>query len=274
MFPARRLFLVLTMAFLSMTLPLTAAADTATAKIGIVIMHGKGGSPTRYVSDLASSLEAKGYLVANLEMPWSKKRNYDANVSAAEKEVDSALAALRSKGAQTLFVAGHSQGGLFALYLGGRHAVDGIIAMAPGGDVSNSLFREKLGDSVALARKLIAEGKGEEKNTFYDYEGSKGTNPVETTPAIYFSWFNPDGAMNQTKAITAMNPRVPVLYIAPTADYPGLRKVKQAMFSALPANPLTKLYEPDSKHIGTPSASRDEIARWTLDVASKTTVAK
>jgi predicted N-acetyltransferase YhbS len=34
-------------------------------------MHGKGGSPTKYVSDLASSLKDEGYLVANLEMPWS-----------------------------------------------------------------------------------------------------------------------------------------------------------------------------------------------------------
>ncbi len=274
MFSARRLLLVLTMGLFTMTMPLTAAAQTATPKTGIVIMHGKGGSPSRLVSDLASSLEEKGYLVANLEMPWSKKRNYDVNVSTAVKEVDSALATLRSKGAQTLFIAGHSLGGLFALYLGGQHAVHGIIAMAPGGDVSNSLYREKLGDSVALARKRIAEGKGEEKNTFHDYEGSKGTSPVETTAAIYFSWFDPEGAMNQMKAITAMNPRVPVLYIAPTWDYPGLRRVKQDMFSALPANRLTKLYEPDSKHIDTPSASRDEIARWTLDVATKATVAR
>jgi len=62
-------------------------------------MHGKGGSLARHVSDLASSLEKNGYLVANLEMPWSGRRDYDVSVSAAEKGVQSALAALRDKGA-------------------------------------------------------------------------------------------------------------------------------------------------------------------------------
>ena len=46
----------------------------------------------------------------------------------------------------------HGKGGLFALYFGGKQLVDGIIAIAPGGDVSNTVFREKLGASVDLAR--------------------------------------------------------------------------------------------------------------------------
>ena len=46
---------------------LQAHADVA--RIGIVIMHGKGGSPSRHVSDLALSLERHGFLVANLDMP-------------------------------------------------------------------------------------------------------------------------------------------------------------------------------------------------------------
>lgn len=245
----------------------TLAAETHL--LGIVIMHGKGGSPTRYVSDLARALESRGYLVANLEMPWSGRRDYDVNVDAAEKEVQSALDTLRSKGAKRLFVAGHSQGAVFALYFGGQHLVDGVITIAPGGSVNSPVFREKLGESVELARKLIAEGKGDEKTRFYDYEGTKGITPVTTTPAIYLSWFNPDGAMNQTMAVKAMNLRIPVLYIGPTGDYPGLRKVKQSMFNALPNNPLTKLYEPDSSHLDAPSASRDEIVRWTTEVGSR-----
>ena len=264
-----RQFVALTIALFGMTPPLMVAAEAVSPKIGIVIMHGKGGSPTKHVAELASSLEEKGYLVANLEMPWSGRRDYDVSVGAAEKEVDSALATLRSKGAQKLFVAGHSQGGLFALYFGGRHEVDGVIAIAPGGDVSNPTFREKLGASVELARKLNADGKGDDKERFYDYEGGKGVTAVITTPAIYLSWFDPSGAMNQTMAVKAMNPRVPVLYIGPTGDYPGLRNVKQSMFGALPSNPLTKLYEPDSSHLNAPSASRDEIVRWTTEVAGK-----
>lgn len=235
--------------------------------IGIVIMHGKGGSPTKHVADLASSLESKGYLVANLDMPWSGQRDYDANVAAAEKQVEAALDSLRAKGAAKLFVAGHSQGGLFALYFGGRHPVDGIVAMAPGGSVGSTIFREKLGAAVSQARQLVAEGKGDEKARLLDFESSRGTYPIVATPANYLAWFDPDGAMNQVIAMKNMNPKVPVLFIAPKGDYPGLQKIKQSMFDALPRHPLTKLYEPDATHLGAPSASLDEILRWTREAA-------
>lgn len=261
------LFIALAFPLVGMLLPLKAVAETG-SRIGIVLMHGKGGSPAKHVSDLAIALEEQGLLVANLEMPWSGRREYDVNVSAAEQEVDVALNKLRDKGAKKLFVAGHSQGGLFALYFGSRHAVDGVIAIAPGGNVNSPAFREKLGESVALARKLIADGKGDEKTSLADFEGSKGTISVVTTPAAYLTWFDPEGAMNQTIAVQSMNPSVPVLYVAPANDYPGLLKVKQQMFDALPRNPKTRLYEPGSSHLNAPSASIKEIAEWTTAVAN------
>lgn len=264
----RRFLIGLVFAVSGVAVSLHANADTGGARIGIVLMHGKGGSPLRYISDLADPLRAHGYLVENIEMPWSRKREYDADVGTAEREVESALSSLRSRGAQKLFVAGHSMGGLFALYFGGKHAVDGIIAIAPGGDVGNPMYRAKVGDSVAKARKLIAEGKGDEKASLSDFEGSKGIYPIVATPAVYFSWFDPDGAMNQTIASRNMNPAVPVLFIAPANDYAGLLKVKQKMFDALPRNPHTRLYEPDSSHLQAPSASSKAIIEWTAAVAN------
>ncbi len=249
-------------------LPLVAAAETSEVKIGIALMHGKGGSPTKHVSDLACALEENGFLVENLEMPWSGRRGYDVNVSIAEREVEAALIVLRNKGAQKLFVAGHSQGGVFALYFGGKHTADGIIAIAPGGNVAGDHFREKLGPSVETARKLVAEGKAEVKTNFRDFQGGKDTYPISTTPATYLSWFDPEGAMNQLEAVRSMNPAIPVLFIVPTDDYPRLLKVKQTMFDSLPKNPRTRLYEPNSDHLGAPSASIDEIIRWTGAVAA------
>jgi pimeloyl-ACP methyl ester carboxylesterase len=250
-----------------------ATAQSPPPRIGIVIMHGKGGSPTKHVADLVSSLEGKGYFVANLEMPWSGRRDYDVNVAGAEKEVESALDSLRAKGAVNLFVAGHSQGGLFALYFGGKHSVDGIVAIAPGGSVGSPIFREKLSESVEYARRLVADGKGNDKTRFLDFEGSKGTYPIVSTPANYLSWFDPDGAMNQSIAVQNVNPNIPVLFIGPKGDYPGLLKAKQPMFDALPRHPLTKLYEPDSNHLSAPSASLDEILRWTIEVANRANTA-
>lgn len=245
-----------------------ATAQTAPARIGVVVMHGKGGSPGAHVAELASGLEERGYLVANLEMPWSGRRSYDASVAAAESEVAAALEALRTQGAQRLFVAGHSQGGLFALYFGGRHAVDGIIAIAPGGNAASPSYREKLGGSVTHARELIAAGKADERTGFLDFEGSRGTYRVSCSAANYLSWFDPEGAMNEPVAVRNMNPGVPVLFIVPGGDYPPLQNAKQAMFAALPRHPLTRLYEPDSGHLDAPAASIAEIARWTAQVAA------
>jgi pimeloyl-ACP methyl ester carboxylesterase len=250
-------------------LPATAAhAQAGAAKIGVVVMHGKGGGPAGLVSGLAAGLESAGYLVRNLEMPWSGKRDYDVNVTAAEQEVEAALAALRDAGAQKLFVAGHSQGGVFALYFGGGHAVDGIVAIAPGGDTNSPFYRGRVADSLAEARKLVAEGKGAERTRLMDFEGAKGTYPVLTAPAVYVTWFDPDGAMNQTAAVRKMNPATPVLFIAPTNDYPALTRVKNAMFDALPKNPRTKLYEPGATHQYAPTASIQEIIAWTAGVAN------
>jgi len=244
-----------------------AMAQTAPQTVGVVVMHGKGGSPTKFVAELASGLESKGHLVANIEMPWSGNRNYDVNTSAAEAEIDAALTRLRAKGASHLFVAGHSQGGAFALYYGSKHAVDGIIAIAPGASSASPVFLEKLGGSVEEARKLVAAGKGAETARLQDFESSKGTYVVVSKPDNYLTWFDPDGAMNQMKSIRAIRPETPVLYIVPKNDYPGLLKFKQAGYDALPRNPMTRLYEPDATHTGAPSASRDEISRWMMEVA-------
>lgn len=259
-----KLILTLALCFSGAFLPMKVLS--APQKIGIVIMHGKGGSPSKHVSDLASSLEDKGYLVANLEMPWSGRRDYDVNVSTAEKEVEAALSSLRNKGAQKVFVAGHSQGGVFTLHFAGKHAVDGIICIAPGGNVGSMVFRENLGDSVARAKQLVAEGKGDGKIKLDDYEGKKGVYPVMTTPAVYLTWFDPDGAMNSERAARAVNPQVPILWIVAERDYPGLRKVNIPMFETLPKNTHTRLYEPSSDHLGAPSASHDEIVRWISEV--------
>lgn len=246
-------------------LPIKAMSDPQ--KIGIVIMHGKGSSPAKQVSGLASALERKGYLVANLEMPWSGKRDYDAGVDVAEEQVVAALASLRSKGAQKVFVSGHSQGGAFALYFAGKHAVDGIICIAPGSSVGSKVFREKLGESVTRARQLVAEGKGNEKTRLDDYEGKKGVYQIVTTPAVYLTWFDPDGAMDTQRAALATNPKTPILWIVAKNDYPGLRTVNIPLFADLRKNPLTRLYEPDTDHSGAPAASIDEIVGWTSEVA-------
>lgn len=259
---------------LSLVFLIPSTAFSQTPKLGAVVMHGKGGSPAKHVAALASTLEARGILVSNLEMPWSGRREYDVDVKAAEQEVERGLAALRDKGAAKLFVIGHSQGGVFALHFGAKQKLDGIVAVAPGGSTGSNVFREQLKVPLAQARDLIAQGKGDEKVRLLDYEGSKGSIPIFTTPARYVEWFDPEGAMNHARSSRALPAGTPVLYVAPTNDYPGLQRGKQQLFSAMPPHPLTKMIEPRASHIDAPAAAADDIAKWMQDVAQDAGSAK
>jgi pimeloyl-ACP methyl ester carboxylesterase len=243
-------------------------AQAQSISIGLVLMHGKGGSPTKFVADLASMLEGRGIQVANLEMPWSARRGYDVSVESAEAEVEAALARLRANGVAKVFVAGHSQGGIFALYFGGKHAVDGVVAIAPGGNVGSNVFREKVVDALALARKNVEDGKGADKVQLSDYEGSKGTYPLLTTSANYVQWFDPEGAMNQVLAIKAITANTPVLYIAPVNDYPALARANGPMFELMAKHSMTRLFEPASSHLNAPTASAQTIGEWLTAVAN------
>jgi pimeloyl-ACP methyl ester carboxylesterase len=246
----------------AMVLLMCLSVQADTGAIGVVVMHGKGGSPSRFVSDLAYSLQRRGFQVENIEMPWSGRREYDVNVAGAEAEVESAISRLRTKGVNKVFVTGHSQGGIFALYFGSKYKVDGVVAIAPGGNVGNTVFREKLAEALSLARKNLDEGKGAEKVQLSDYEGGKGVYPVSTTSASYLTWFEPDGAMNQANAMKAFKAEVPVLYIAPVNDYPALARANGQLYELLPKHPLTQLYQPASSHLNAPASSAQAIGDW------------
>lgn len=232
-------------------------------EIGVVILHGKGGSPnTKWIQPFADQFSAAGFQVANLEMPWSKQRRYDVNVAAALDEIDQAFRDLRAQGTTHSFIIGHSQGGLFALVYAGHAEVDGVIAVAPGGGVDSKKVMDEIRSQVAKAKKLIQQQADNTPEDFYEYEGSKGQIPIRTTPAIYFDWFSPKGEMRFSKALPGVLPNTPVLYVSPTNDYTGLRKIKQKNFNQLPRHPDNLLYEPDSDHLHAPLDSAEKIISW------------
>lgn len=245
-----------------------AAANAQVPLLGAVVMHGKGGTPLKFVSDLAEALEAKGFLVANLEMPWSGSRTYDVDTDAADRQVAAALDGLKAKGAKKVFVMGHSQGGAFALHFAARYPVDGIVPIAPGGSVDTQVFREQTAESMALARNLIAEGRGAEKQRLEDYEGSRKNFTVVSPSSAYVTWFDPNGAMGLQRSLREFPPSVPVLWVSPTGDYAPLRRSSAANFARLPKHPLHRFAEPDTSHLGAPRAAVPAILEWTAAVAA------
>jgi pimeloyl-ACP methyl ester carboxylesterase len=166
--------------------------------------------------------------------------------------VSASIKALRQSGASRIFLAGHSQGAVFAIHYATKHPLDGLVLIAAGGSVATPFYRKQIGASVDRARQLVAEGKGKVPGEFEEFEGGKGHWNVRTTAETYLSWFDAGGAMNLMKSAAALPKNLPVLQVTPTGDYPALLRAKQELFDALPAHPLKRLHEPVSNHRNAP----------------------
>jgi pimeloyl-ACP methyl ester carboxylesterase len=148
--------------------------------VGIVLMHGKTGSPNTVIDRLASDLQSAGYLVDTPEMCWSRQRIYDRPFLDCLTEIDSAIGRLKGRGAGRIVVAGMSQGGDAALAYGARNAnLAGIIALAPAAAPERQVGLPDIAQSVAQARALVAVGRGNETASFVD-RNVGGTFSVRT----------------------------------------------------------------------------------------------
>jgi pimeloyl-ACP methyl ester carboxylesterase len=112
------------------------AADAGGPKIGVVVLHAEGSDPYGQTLRFTRTLIRDGFLTDSPEMPWSARRVYDVGVNAAMKEIDASVARLKSRGAQKIFVVGHSLGAAAAVGYASLRRVDGLIAISPGYDAN------------------------------------------------------------------------------------------------------------------------------------------
>jgi pimeloyl-ACP methyl ester carboxylesterase len=227
-------------------------------KIGMVLMHGKGGT-NRYVWSLGLSLRSAGILVETPLMPWSKDRIYDKGYEESMLEIDSYVARLKAAGAKRVFVAGHSIGANAALgYAARREGLSGVILLAYGHVPGIPGFAYKLSASTAKAEAMIAAGKGEETTIFSDVGGG-GDNTVFSTANDLFSWFDPDGPATIANNAAKVKPGTPVLCIDGSSD--RWQRCGNIMW-LLPDHPKHRTVMVSAGHLDTPSSSIKEVADW------------
>lgn len=249
--------LVAPLAALLFSLPTLAAPSD----VGIVLLHGKWDRPPTHIAQLARVLESKGYRVATPEMPWSGRRNYDADYPAALAEVEASVQALREKGAKKIIVGGHSFGANGAItYAASGREVDGVMAIAPGHTPDLERFRATVADSVAKAKQMTAEGQGDEKADFDDLNQGR-TRTLYTTAKIYLSYFDPDGMGSMPRSASRIPHPVPFLLVVGTQD-PVFAKGADYIFNKAPQHPASRYLVVDSNHLGTPSAAAEKIVEW------------
>jgi pimeloyl-ACP methyl ester carboxylesterase len=232
-------------------------AVVAAEPAGIVLLHGKQGSPTaRSLQVLASRLAGIGWLVSTPEMPWSGARIYDRSYEQAMGEIGEAVKKLKDRGAVKIFVGGQSLGANAALRYAAQSQVAGVLALAPGHIPDLQSFPKDL----ARARRMIDAGNGDERASFEDSnQGKKFT--VQTTARIYLSYMDPDGAAVMPKSAAAIKPGTPLLWVVGTADGMSNRGPSYA-FDKAPPNPQSKYLVVNSDHADTPRDAADEIIAW------------
>ncbi len=169
------------------------AEPIAGEKIGVVLMHGKGGTPSSQLSSLDSALRGAGVIVENNLMPWGRGRIYDKTYQDSMIEIDEYVNKLKAQGAKKIVVAGHSIGANAALGYGAtRDGLSGIIVIATGHFPETSGFQAKLNGSAVKAKAMVDAGNGEKTGSFKDINiGSQANANVSAN--IYHSWFSQTG---------------------------------------------------------------------------------
>ena len=243
-------------------LPLSFGLAADNANVGVVVMHGKWGSPQRLVNGLADALQREGFLVANPEMPWSGRRYYDKSIDGADAEIDAEVAQLRDKGAKQIFIVGHSLGAAYALHYASRTAVNGVAAIAPGHIPEGRRFTEMYVDDVNKARALAAAGKGDEMIWFQDLNTGNRRSNLKASAATFLSYFDPAGPLNMARNAQSIKPGTPVLWAVPKQEEQPLRDFVVRFYEKLPPNPGNKFAEPDSDHLQAPTVATAEIINW------------
>lgn len=230
-------------------------------KIGIVLLHGKGGD-TRWVDPLASTLRSAGAQVLTPNMPWDKSRIYGKGFEESLLDIQRLVGQLRSAGANRIYVAGHSLGAIAAAGYGARIGdIQGIILLAPGHFTSQPDFERKFAEDVRKAEDLIASGKGDQVTVFNDISsGQSSTRYV--SPNIYWSWFSPTGPADFVSNMSSLKDGVSVLYVAASRDGIPETKNQSYAFDKAPTNPKNKFVIISSSPLDVPRQSTEIVSDW------------
>jgi pimeloyl-ACP methyl ester carboxylesterase len=240
-------------------LALAAPVQVWASDLGLVLMHGKWGSPDTGISPVADAAVAAGHMVESIEMPWSENREYDEDYEEALREVDAAVLRLRQAGAGRIVVGGHSLGANAALAHGAtRRGLAGVMALAPGH--VPGLLKEDYAEDVARARRMVDEGRGNDEDEFDDI--NQGWHkPIRMKARTYLSYFDPDGLGAMFRTAAQIRPGTPLLLVIGEGD-PLINRAETQIFGAAPPHPKSRYVEVNSDHFHAPERAIPQIIEW------------
>jgi pimeloyl-ACP methyl ester carboxylesterase len=241
----------------ALALLLLAVPAAGFERIGMILLHGKTGTPQQFEA-VASVLVEAGFAVETPEMCWSDARIYDAPFADCLKDIDAAIGRLRADGVTRIVVGGHSLGALGALgYAASHHGLAGVIALGPAGDPGDFNTSPAVARSVKAAEAMVAAGDGDVPEDFTDRVLGRNF-VVRTTPNAFLSFLGPDSPVAIRRTLPATD--APLLWIAGTKD--TSQRNAAALFALAPDDPLSRMVKVDAGHLGTPDAGTVAMIEW------------
>ena len=230
----------------------------APSDVGVILMHGKWVMPNS-MTMLARDLESRGFVVSNMEMPWSGRRLYDVDYQSALKEIEQQASKLRAGGAKRVIVAGQSMGANAAVaYASSGFELDGLVILSPGHFPEGGMGN-RLRSSLDRAKSMVAANRGADSESFDDINQGK-LRSIRMTAGTYVSYFDPEGLGAITRNIRKLSKAVPVFLAVGTSDpfYPN----SKAMFESAPSHSVSRYVAFDSDHFSLPKLVSGELVKW------------
>lgn len=235
------------------------AQDAASKPCAVVLMHGKWGNP-RYIGHFGQRLEPY-CKVKSIEMPWSKRRDYDVPYPEALKEVSAQVQDFRAKGYQRVVVMGHSFGANAAMaYMAQEGDADAVVALAPGHTPAFSYTRGIGKEAVDKAGELVKAGQGSEKLTIEDVNQGKRQS-IRMQADVLWSYFNPEGLGHMPVTAASFKKPVPFLWVIGTNDSLYVHGEDYA-YRKVPEHPASKYLVVTAGHTDTPDVAVAQVLDW------------
>jgi dienelactone hydrolase len=231
----------------------------AAEKLGVVVLHGKNGSPDKNITEVVRVLRNVGFLVSAPEMPWSRKRRFDVTYQQSLVEIGIAVEDLHVQGATQVALVGYSLGANAALaYTASRGGIFALVILAPAHDPER--HRNVFYADVHKAKEMLVSGRGRERSLFMDINLDKDYD-LSTTAEVYLSYNDPEGAAVMPRSAAQINPPLPILWVLGLND-PLTRLGRYYAFEKAPRHPKSQYEEISADHITVPAAAAPLVAEW------------
>ena len=227
------------------------------SRSGAVLLHGKWDTPDGAIAPLADALTEIGLKVRRPHCCWSPRRHYDIDFAQAVAEVSAALDELRADGCGFVLLGGHSLGANAALAAASTGAAAvALLLIAPGHRPERLHAQGLTRDAIARVRTADPD----RRLRLPDFNQGR-CRLLRFRPAVWWSFFDPDGMAVLARSARRLRPPRPVLWL--DAGLPdGSAGAVDDAFDLLPPHPQNLAVTLDGSHDTAPAAAVDRTIRW------------